>query len=127
MACNRDAHLIHGKSRSYKAGWVKLCPRIDANFSLLLRESPAGPRLMVAVRQNLHPVRLATADAPATRQGTPGDGRQRVSEAGQLDALGTHPATTKRGGAQVGRPSNLTEGRARAWRTDWAGSGRRRT
>src|SRR6266850_6347555 len=46
------------------------------------------------------------------------------SEAGQLGALGTHPATTKRGGAQVGRPSSLTEGRAGAWRTDWAGSGR---
>src|SRR6267378_1312525 len=46
------------------------------------------------------------------------------SEAGQLGAPGTHPAITKRGGAQVGRPSSLTEGRAGAWRTDWAGSGR---
>src|SRR5436309_593618 len=93
MECNRDAHLIPGKSGSYKAGWVKLCPRIDADFSLLLRKSPRRTAPHDCRSPKPHPIRLTTADAPATRQGAPGDGRQvrqAVVDMLLLDALSAH-------------------------------------
>src|SRR5438445_6059401 len=120
MECNRDAHLIPGKSRSYKAGWVKLCPRIGCQFLFTAQKIPRRIAPHGCRSPKPHPIRLTTADAPAhakERQETVDSG----SEAGQLGALGTHPATTKRGGAQVGaaeQPDGRT-GRSVANRLGW--------